>query len=70
MEGPSCTGCNQIIEEGSVIAFGDSLFHLKWYCFALCLQKKKRLDCNKSFSIVSYALNVLILLIVNLICYY
>jgi len=30
MEGPACTGCQLIIEEGSVIAFGDSLFHLKW----------------------------------------
>lgn len=30
MDGPACTGCENIIEEGSVIAFGDSLFHLKW----------------------------------------
>lgn len=30
-----CMGCNKVIEEGSVVAFGDSLFHLEWYAFAL-----------------------------------
>ena len=28
--GPTCSGCNNDIEEGSVIAFGDALFHLNW----------------------------------------
>jgi hypothetical protein len=26
-----CMGCNNVIEEGSVVAFGESLFHLEWY---------------------------------------
>jgi hypothetical protein len=30
-----CMGCNKVIEEGSVVAFGESLFHLEWYAFAL-----------------------------------
>ena len=27
---PICIGCKNFIEEGSVIAFGDALFHLDW----------------------------------------
>jgi hypothetical protein len=29
-----CMGCNNVIEEGSVVAFGESLFHLEWYALA------------------------------------
>ncbi|KAI7865172.1 hypothetical protein BDF14DRAFT_1827946 [Spinellus fusiger] len=36
--GPICTGCTQLIEEGSVIAFGDSLFHLGCFVCAKCSQ--------------------------------
>jgi hypothetical protein len=25
-----CMGCTNVIEEGSVVAFGESLFHLEW----------------------------------------
>lgn len=28
--GPECIGCKKLIEEGSVIAFGDALFHYEW----------------------------------------
>lgn len=27
---PTCQGCHKTIEEGAVVAFGDSLFHVKW----------------------------------------
>jgi hypothetical protein len=27
---PNCQGCQKAIEEGAVVAFGDSLFHVKW----------------------------------------
>jgi hypothetical protein len=27
---PNCQGCQNKIEEGAVVAFGDSLFHVKW----------------------------------------
>jgi hypothetical protein len=27
---PNCQGCSEAIEEGAVVAFGDSLFHVKW----------------------------------------
>jgi hypothetical protein len=27
---PNCQGCLKPIEEGAVVAFGDSLFHVKW----------------------------------------
>lgn len=27
---PLCIGCRRPIEEGSVIAFGDALFHFDW----------------------------------------
>lgn len=27
---PTCQGCSNSIEEGAVVAFGDSLFHVKW----------------------------------------
>lgn len=28
---PNCQGCLNPNEEGSVVAFGESLFHTKWY---------------------------------------
>lgn len=28
---PNCKGCSNPIDEGAVVAFGDSLFHIKWY---------------------------------------
>ncbi|RUS13382.1 hypothetical protein BC937DRAFT_95414 [Endogone sp. FLAS-F59071] len=27
---PYCMGCSKIIEEGSVVAFGDGIWHVEW----------------------------------------
>ncbi|CAO3591494.1 unnamed protein product [Absidia cylindrospora] len=40
---PSCIGCDLPIDNGSIIAFGDALFHLK--CF-VCTKCSKPVDCN------------------------
>lgn len=32
---PLCIGCRNPIEEGSVIAFGDALFHFDWQVMRL-----------------------------------
>ncbi|KAG1093091.1 hypothetical protein G6F42_019036 [Rhizopus arrhizus] len=50
MEGPACTGCQLIIEEGSVIAFGDSLFHLK--CF-ICAKCSDPVDCESNLLLLT-----------------
>ncbi|CEP09677.1 hypothetical protein [Parasitella parasitica] len=33
---PTCQGCCELIEEGAVVAFGDSLFHVKCFICAKC----------------------------------
>ncbi|GAA5798598.1 hypothetical protein EDC94DRAFT_532610 [Helicostylum pulchrum] len=33
---PNCQGCSNSIEEGAVVAFGDSLFHVKCFICAKC----------------------------------
>ncbi|KAI7898674.1 uncharacterized protein BX663DRAFT_555564 [Cokeromyces recurvatus] len=33
---PKCQGCSYLIEEGAVVAFGDSLFHVKCFICAKC----------------------------------
>ncbi|CAO0794952.1 unnamed protein product [Mucor circinelloides] len=33
---PNCQGCSKLIEEGAVVAFGDSLFHVKCFICAKC----------------------------------
>ncbi|KAL9539093.1 hypothetical protein MBANPS3_010475 [Mucor bainieri] len=33
---PNCQGCSNLIEEGAVVAFGDSLFHVKCFICAKC----------------------------------
>ncbi|KAG2237536.1 hypothetical protein BDF21DRAFT_386678 [Thamnidium elegans] len=50
MDGPACTGCNNIIEEGSVIAFGESLFHLK--CF-MCAKCSEPVDCESNLLLLT-----------------
>lgn len=50
MEGPACTGCNSTIEEGSVIAFGESLFHLK--CF-ICAKCSEPVDCESNLLLLT-----------------
>ncbi|KAI7871977.1 uncharacterized protein EV154DRAFT_110431 [Mucor mucedo] len=50
MDGPACTGCENIIEEGSVIAFGDSLFHLK--CF-ICAKCAEPVDCESNLLLLT-----------------
>ncbi|KAI8879732.1 RhoGAP-domain-containing protein [Backusella circina FSU 941] len=50
MEGPSCTGCDLLIDEGSVIAFGDSLFHLK--CF-VCAKCGDPVDCDSNLLLLT-----------------
>ncbi|KAI8640782.1 hypothetical protein BD408DRAFT_419236 [Parasitella parasitica] len=50
MEGPACTGCHLIIEEGSVIAFGDSIFHLK--CF-ICAKCSDPVDCESNLLLLT-----------------
>ncbi|KAI9266913.1 hypothetical protein BDA99DRAFT_558939 [Phascolomyces articulosus] len=48
--GPSCSGCNNIIDEGSVIAFGDALFHLD--CFT-CAKCRRPADCESNLLLLS-----------------
>ncbi|KAI8877893.1 RhoGAP-domain-containing protein [Backusella circina FSU 941] len=50
MEGPYCTGCSELIDEGSVIAFGDSLFHLK--CF-ICAKCSEQVDCESNLLLLT-----------------
>lgn len=28
---PYCMGCNRLIEEGNVVAFGEGIWHVQWY---------------------------------------
>lgn len=28
---PCCMGCNRLIEEGNVVAFGEGIWHVQWY---------------------------------------
>ncbi|KAI8333528.1 hypothetical protein BC941DRAFT_433707 [Chlamydoabsidia padenii] len=42
-EPASCIGCDLPIDDGSIIAFGDALFHLK--CF-VCTKCSQPVDCN------------------------
>ncbi|KAI7859913.1 hypothetical protein BDC45DRAFT_495288 [Circinella umbellata] len=48
--GPTCSGCNNDIEEGSVIAFGDALFHLN--CFT-CAKCHRPADCESNLLLLS-----------------
>ncbi|KAL0091204.1 hypothetical protein F4703DRAFT_1408248 [Phycomyces blakesleeanus] len=48
--GPTCTGCSNMIEEGSVIAFGDSLFHLD--CF-ICAKCQTSVDYNSNLLLLT-----------------
>ncbi|KAI8098176.1 uncharacterized protein B0P05DRAFT_520801 [Gilbertella persicaria] len=47
---PTCTGCDKVIDEGSVIAFGDSLFHLK--CF-ICAKCSEPVDCESNLLLLT-----------------
>jgi hypothetical protein len=33
-EDPYCVGCHRLIEEGSVVQFGDGIWHFEWYVHA------------------------------------
>ncbi|ORX55000.1 RhoGAP-domain-containing protein [Hesseltinella vesiculosa] len=46
----SCCGCSLPIEDGSVIAFGESLFHLN--CF-VCTKCKQSVDCDANLLLLS-----------------
>ncbi|KAI8063501.1 hypothetical protein BC940DRAFT_307363 [Gongronella butleri] len=46
----SCTGCSSPILDGSVIAFGDSLFHLK--CF-VCTKCQQPVDCDANLLLLT-----------------
>ncbi|KAI9497459.1 hypothetical protein BDB00DRAFT_868497 [Zychaea mexicana] len=48
--GPLCSGCNNDIDEGSVIAFGDALFHLD--CFT-CAKCRRSADCESNLLLLS-----------------
>ncbi|KAJ2956255.1 hypothetical protein NQZ79_g7859 [Umbelopsis isabellina] len=45
-----CMGCNKVIEEGSVVAFGDSLFHLE--CF-VCAKCSSEVDCESNLLLLT-----------------
>jgi hypothetical protein len=30
-EDPYCVGCHRLIEEGSVVQFGEGIWHFEWY---------------------------------------
>ncbi|KAI8085995.1 uncharacterized protein BX664DRAFT_281536 [Halteromyces radiatus] len=49
-EPASCIGCDLPIEDGSIIAFGESLFHLK--CF-VCTKCTKPVDCNANLLLLT-----------------
>ncbi|KAI8140863.1 hypothetical protein BJV82DRAFT_193392 [Fennellomyces sp. T-0311] len=48
--GPACSGCNNNIEEGSVIAFGDALFHLQCFKCAKCCRPA---NCESNLLLLS-----------------
>ncbi|KAH8553365.1 hypothetical protein BGW37DRAFT_422657 [Umbelopsis sp. PMI_123] len=45
-----CMGCNKVIEEGSVVAFGESLFHLE--CF-VCAKCSSPVDCESNLLLLT-----------------
>ncbi|KAI9319641.1 hypothetical protein BX666DRAFT_1853030 [Dichotomocladium elegans] len=47
---PMCIGCKKDIEEGSVIAFGDALFHLD--CFH-CAKCSRPVDCSSNLLLLT-----------------
>ncbi|KAI8372709.1 uncharacterized protein BYT42DRAFT_42952 [Radiomyces spectabilis] len=47
---PLCIGCHLVIEEGSVIAFGDALFHLE--CFT-CAKCAREVDCSSNLLLLN-----------------
>ncbi|KAI9272969.1 hypothetical protein BDA99DRAFT_280390 [Phascolomyces articulosus] len=47
---PVCIGCRNFIEEGSVIAFGDALFHLDCFTCAKCALP---VDCNSKLLLLT-----------------
>ncbi|KAI7851738.1 hypothetical protein BDC45DRAFT_514915 [Circinella umbellata] len=47
---PICIGCKSFIEEGSVIAFGDALFHLDCFTCAKCTLP---VDCNSKLLLLT-----------------
>ncbi|CAO3638105.1 unnamed protein product [Cunninghamella echinulata] len=49
-EKASCVGCNLPIEDGSIIAFGEALFHLN--CF-VCTKCSKPVDCNANLLLLT-----------------
>lgn len=51
---PNCQGCSKPIEEGAVVAFGESLFHVKWYIIDLILL----IISYSSFTVVLYVISV------------
>lgn len=36
-EDPYCVGCHRLIEEGSVVQFGEGIWHFEWYRDSACL---------------------------------
>lgn len=36
-EDPYCVGCHRLIEEGSVVQFGEGIWHFEWYRHLTCL---------------------------------
>ncbi|KAI8582778.1 hypothetical protein K450DRAFT_226868 [Umbelopsis ramanniana AG] len=51
-QGPEaiCMGCTNVIEEGSVVAFGESLFHLE--CF-VCAKCSSPVDCESNLLLLT-----------------
>ncbi|KAG2186647.1 hypothetical protein INT44_002871 [Umbelopsis vinacea] len=45
-----CMGCTNVIEEGSVVAFGESLFHLE--CF-VCAKCSSPVDCESNLLLLT-----------------
>jgi hypothetical protein len=35
-EDPYCIGCHRLIEEGSVVQFGEGIWHFEWYRNPAC----------------------------------
>ncbi|KAL1923054.1 uncharacterized protein VTP21DRAFT_9430 [Calcarisporiella thermophila] len=47
---PKCLGCHQTIEEGSVVAFGDGIWHIE--CFR-CAKCNSQIDCDGNLMLLS-----------------
>ncbi|KAK3838795.1 MAG: hypothetical protein J3R72DRAFT_181907 [Linnemannia gamsii] len=47
---PVCLGCHRSIEEGSVVAFGEGLWHVQ--CFR-CAKCKNRVECDSNLLLLS-----------------